>query len=120
MTQQKPLSETTAADILASEQFENNVKDYLDRLKAERHKGIQQLERTGRKARQTLFDILENEGLMQPDKFIALFMQILSKRLKGFSARERLFIHSIGMECYRQTMLQMKANEKKQTENAPN
>lgn len=105
------LSEMTAADILASEQFERNVTDYLRQLTEQRHSEVARLKRHGQRARATLFDWLEEQGLTLPQPFIEAFMRVIEKK-SGYTVRERTLIHAIGMEAYRRTMIEFKNAEK--------
>ena len=53
------LNEMTAADIFASEQFENNVTEYLRQLTEQRRDEVNRLKQHGQRAKSTLFDWLE-------------------------------------------------------------
>lgn len=106
------LSEMTAADILASEQFESNVTDYLRQLTEQRHSEVARLKRHGQRAKSTLFDWLEEQGLTLPQPFIEAFMRVVEKNAKHYTVRQRTLIHAIGMEAYRRTMIDFKKAEK--------
>lgn len=110
----------TAADVLASEIFESNIEKYLRTLTDNRNQSVEQLTRAGRKPKPTLFDWLADEGLTNPALFTSEFLNVLNKEAKGYTMRQRQFIHAIGMECYRATLIEMRKNEKKPTENTPN
>lgn len=103
----------TAADVLASELFEQNIEKYLQTLTDNRNQSVAQLEQAGRKPKPTLFDWLADEGLTNPALFTSEFMLVLNKAAKGYTLRQRQFIHAIGMECYRATLIEMRKKENK-------
>ena len=105
------LNEMTAADIFASEQFENNVAEYLRQLTEQRHDEVNRLKRHGQRAKSTLFDWLEEQGLTLAQPFIEAYLEVLEKK-SGYTVRERTLIHAIGMEAYRRTLLELKKAEK--------
>lgn len=104
-------NEMTAADLLASEQFENNVAKYLRQLSVQRHDEVNRLKRHGQRAKPTLFDWLEEQGLTLAQPFIEAYLEVLEKK-SGYTVRERTLIHAIGMEAYRRTLLELKKAEK--------
>lgn len=105
------LKKLTAADLLASEEFENNVVEYMRQLTEQRHDEVNRLKRHGQRAKSTLFDWLEEQGLTLVQPFIEAYLQVLEKK-SGYTVRERTLIHAIGMEAYRRTLLELKNTEK--------
>lgn len=111
------VSDLKVKDILEMPEFESNFASYLSELKEARQKATESARKLGRRIKPTLIDWLDEKGY-EAKELIFIFDAILNKSAVGFTARERSFIHAIGMEVYRRTLLPLIEKEKKEKKDA--
>lgn len=57
--------------------------------------------------KRTPLDSLREKGVFNAGKLVGLFSSVLDKKLIGFSAVERQYIHSLGMVAFARVMVKL-------------
>ena len=101
------LQQLKVKEVIAMPDFIEELKRQIDLEEDSHTKALQK----GRLKR-TPLDSLRDKGVFHAEKMAQLFARVLDKKLIGFSAMERQYIHSLGMLSFARVITKLQKETK--------
>ena len=107
----KKLEKMTVRDILMTDEYRRELRQVMNGEEDSQRRASQKAKAKGMRLQRTPLDALRDKGAWEPHTMVDCFGCVLGKSLTGFSAREREYIHLVGMTAYKRLVHRLKDKE---------